>query len=150
MDQQEFSKQKILNIIASPMDEQEAKSLNPLVLAYIGDAIYEVYIRKYLILTQNTLVNQLHKSATSFVNAEAQAMIIHSIMDDLTEIESTIVKRGRNSKSGSVPKNASLSDYKYATGLESLFGYLYITGSEERLIQLISRAIKIMENKTTI
>jgi ribonuclease-3 family protein len=144
-DKEYLSKEEILNLISSPINELEVKRLNPLVLAYIGDAVFELYIRKYLIITQGTLVNQLHKQATKFVKAEAQAYIVHNITDSLTEEEITIVKRGRNSKSGSVPKNADLSDYKYATGFEALIGYLYLIGSQERLINLISEAIRQVE-----
>lgn len=148
MEEKEYlSKEEILNLMSSPINELEVKRLNPLVLAYIGDAVYELYIRKYLIITQGTLVNQLHKRATKFVKAEAQANIVHNIMDDLTEEEITIVKRGRNSKSGSVPKNADLSDYKYATGFEALIGYLYLIDNQERLINLISKAIELLENR---
>ena len=142
---------EILEYIESKHDKaltkQEIHMLNPLVLAYIGDAVYECYIRKYLLATQGTLVNQLHNHATKFVKAEAQATIVHSILENLTEEEVTIVKRGRNSKSGSVPKNANLSDYKYATGFEALMGYLYLIGSQERLLDLISKAIKLVEGR---
>jgi len=148
MEEKEYlSKEEILNLMSSPINELEVKRLNPLVLAYIGDAVYELYIRKYLIITQGTLVNQLHKRATKFVKAEAQANIVHNIMVDLTEEEITIVKRGRNSKSGSVPKNADLSDYKYATGFEALIGYLYLIDNQERLINLISKAIELLEKQ---
>lgn len=138
--------EKILGIIEPPMEEVEVRRLNPLVLAYIGDAIFELYIRKYLILTQRTLVNQLHKKATKYVRADAQSSIIHGIMEDLTEEEIIIVKRGRNTKTNTAPKNSSLLDYKYATGFEALLGYHYLVGNQVRLKELISMAIIEAEN----
>lgn len=141
------SQKEILDSIVSPYSKRGAKGLNPLVLAYIGDAIYEVFVRKYLIVTQVALVNQLHKSATKFVRAEAQSFIIHEIMEELTEEEWTIVKRGRNHKSATVPKNANISDYRYATGFEALIGYLYLIDNQDRLMEILSRSVEFIQNR---
>ncbi|MCR1898688.1 Mini-ribonuclease 3 [Irregularibacter muris] len=129
------------------LSEKDIKGLNPLVLAYIGDAVYEVHIRKYLVNIQKTGVNQLHKKATQFVKAKAQATIVHYLMDTLTEEEITIVKRGRNSKSNTSPKNANISDYHYATGYEALVGYLYLMKRQERLANIIAQSIEFIERQ---
>lgn len=125
--------------------EAEAKKMAPLVLAYIGDAIYEAFIRNYLINKTTLSVNQYHKKATCYVRAKAQARVVHVLQSELTELEWTIVKRGRNQKSGTVPKNASLTDYKYATGFEALMGYLFYTGQYSRLSILMNKAIDIID-----
>lgn len=115
----------------------DIRMLSPLQLAYVGDAVYELLIRTYL-LTMDSKVNMLHKKATKYVKAKGQADIVHRIEDKLTEEEKTIVKKGRNAKSNSSPKNADLLDYKYATGFESLFGYLYLTNQDKRLEEIFS------------
>lgn len=143
----QLSKEEIKNVITSSSSKRDAKALNPLVLAYIGDAIYEVFVRKYLIMTRIALVNQLHKNATKFVKAEGQALIIHEIMEDLTEEEWTIVKRGRNHKSVTVPKNANISDYRYATGFEALIGYLYLIKDTKRLMEILSQSIELIQGR---
>jgi len=116
---------------------EDIKMLSPLQLAYIGDAVYELFIRTHL-LTKDSKVNILHRRATRYVKAKGQAEIVHIIDDRLTEEEKTLVKKGRNAKSHSSPKNADMLDYKYATGLECLFGYLYLTNQDERLGEIIS------------
>lgn len=115
------------------LTEAECKMMSPLQLAYIGDAIYEVFVRTHILMNNNKNVNRLHRLAIKYVKADAQAKFYHEIQEYLTEDERRIVKRGRNSKVATVPKNANLTDYKYATGFESLIGYLYLTGNTERL-----------------
>ncbi len=124
----------------------ELVTMSPLVLAYLGDTVYETYIREYLI-RQNTQrkVNDLHKLAIKYVKAKAQATIIHEIEIELTEEESKIYKRGRNQKSNTSPKNADIIDYKHATGFEALVGYLYLNNEIERLQYIINKGIKIIE-----
>lgn len=126
------------------MEKTELVTMSPLVLAYLGDTVYETYIREYLI-RQNTQrkVNDLHKLAIKYVKAKAQATIIHEI--ELTEEESKIYKRGRNQKSNTSPKNADIIDYKHATGFEALVGYLYLNNEIERLQYIINKGIKIIE-----
>lgn len=128
------------------MQKEELRTMSPLVFAYIGDALYEIYIRTYIVHKYKVKVNELHKISTKFVKAAAQAKIVHAIEDELTEEEWKMIKRGRNQKSGSVAKNASITDYKYATGFECLLGYLYLLGETERLEEIISKAIKIIED----
>lgn len=129
------------------MNRTELITMSPLVLAYIGDTIYESYIREYLIRKNiNKKVNDLHKSAIKYVNAKAQATVMHEIEEELSEDELRIYKRGRNQKSHTSPKNADIIDYKCATGFEALVGYLYLKADKERLEYIIYKGISIIEN----
>ncbi len=129
------------------MNKTELIAMSPLVLAYIGDTIYESYIREYLIRKNiNKKVNDLHKSAVKYVKAKAQATIMHELESELTEEELRIYKRGRNQKSHTSPKNADIIDYKHATGFEALVGYLYLGNEKERLDYIISKGINIIED----
>ena len=128
------------------MDKSEVLTISPLVLAYLGDTVYESYVREYLIRKNiNKKVNDLHKSAIKYVNAKAQATIIHEIENELTEDEERIYKRGRNQKSHTSPKNADIIDYKHATGFEALIGYLYLNEESDRLKYIISKGLEIIE-----
>ncbi|MBU5678150.1 Mini-ribonuclease 3 [Alkaliphilus sp. MSJ-5] len=126
--------------------ESEVRMMAPLVLAYVGDAIFEVFIRNYLVKEMNASVHQYHKRATRYVRAKSQAEVVHALETELTEAEWTIVKRGRNQKSATVPKNANLADYRYATGFEALLGYLFYIGEYSRLSLLMNRAVEIINN----
>ena len=129
------------------MDENKLITMSPLVLAYLGDTVYESYIREYLITKNiNKKVNDLHKTAIKYVKAKAQATIIHELEDELTEEETRIYKRGRNQKSHTKAKNADIVDYKCATGFESLIGYLYLSKDIERLEYIVYKGIEIIEN----
>lgn len=121
------------------------KLIPPIVLAYIGDAIYEVAVRQYLISLPNLRPNHLHRTATGFVSAKAQSRILGLIEPELTPEEKDIVRQGRNAKSGSVPKNADVLEYRHATAFECLIGYLYYTGQQTRLRDLIHIGIQQME-----
>lgn len=110
----------------------DAQQYSPLVLAYMGDAVYELYVRKMLVEKGNTQVDKLHKSAIQIVKAEAQCEAFRKIENELTEKEMAVFKRGRNTKS-SVPKHSSVAEYRTATGLEALIGYIYLTGDNSRL-----------------
>lgn len=128
------------------MDKSELITLSPLVLAYLGDTVYESYIREHLIRQNNQRkVNDLHKRAIKYVKAKAQADIIHEIEKDLTDEERRIYKRGRNQKSNTSPKNADIIDYKHATGFEALIGYLYLNNESDRLKYIIEKGIEIIE-----
>ena len=118
-----------------------AGSYSPLVLAYMGDAVYERYIRSMLVSKANTQVNKLHKEATKYVKAKAQSELVEKIMDKLTEEEVAIYKRGRNAHSYTSAKNADIVDYRRATGFEALIGYLYCMGREQRIQQLLEQAV---------
>lgn len=115
----------------------KAEEYSPLTLAYIGDCVYEMYIRTFLIKDSNHNVNKLHKTATKYVCCKAQAELFRKIENKLTEDELAVYKRGRNTKSH-VPKNSDMKDYRAATGVEALIGYLYIKGENERICELMS------------
>lgn len=115
----------------------DLNSYSPLVLAFLGDAVYELYIRSLIVYEGNAPVHKLHKRSITFVKAKAQSDTIHRIMELLNEEEQDIVRRGRNAKSGTIPKNADVVEYKYATGFETLLGYLYLKRDFSRLLELL-------------
>lgn len=123
---------------------KDFEQLNGLALAYMGDAIYEVYIREYLLNQGKTRPNQLHHTATKYVSAEAQAKLMQAMLDAelLTEKEVDFYRRGRNSKSHTSAKNADILTYRISTGFEALMGYLYLTKQIERMEELIQWCIK--------
>jgi ribonuclease-3 family protein len=127
----------------------EVIAMNPLALAYVGDGIFSNFIRLYLIGTGHQNVHFMTKTSARFVKAEAQAFIIHALMDQLTEDELRIVKRGRNTRS-QAPKNAKPGDYRYATGFEALVGYLYLVGNQERLDWLCLKGISLIDGSKEI
>jgi len=129
-------------ILKNKFSTMEAKQLNPLVLAFVGDSIYEVFIRTYLVeQNRDMLVHKLHLKTISFVKAHAQSQFVKLLEEDLTEDEIYIFKRGRNTKSGTVPKNADVQEYRSATGFEALIGYLYVTEQEIRLNDILEKII---------
>lgn len=124
--------------------EKEARLLNPLQLALIGDAVYELYIRNYILANNLELsAHKIHVKAIGYVKAKSQSTIMHLLEGELTEEESYIFKRGRNAKSATVPKNADVRDYRMATGFESLIGYLHLIGNYQRLNYILSKAVII-------
>ncbi|AJD29634.1 Mini-ribonuclease 3 [Clostridium sporogenes] len=127
---------------------KDGKTLNPLVLAFIGDAVYEVFIRTFLVDNNRELnVHKLHVNAIKYVKAHGQSDCIKDIMGDLNEDELYIFKRGRNAKSGTVPKNADVQEYRFATGFEALIGFLYITDQQERLNYLLNNIVTLNGKK---
>lgn len=122
--------------------KDEARNLNPLQLALIGDGVYEIFIRNYILSENIDLsAHKIHVNAIEYVKAKSQSTIIHSIEGDLTEEELYIFKRGRNTKSATVPKNADVRDYRSATGFETLVGYLYLIGDKVRLAYILSKSV---------
>ncbi len=121
----------------------DGRNINVLVLAYLGDAIYEVYVREYLIQRKIGNVNDLQKSATQYVSAKSQAALITKMLEEdfLSEEEKEIVMRARNHKAAHKPKNADIITYKYATGLEALIGYLYLEKQEKRILEIMKYVI---------
>ncbi|MBR3908926.1 MAG: ribonuclease III [Clostridia bacterium] len=113
-----------------------------LALAYMGDAVYETIIRRHLLEKANMPVNKLHKLAKDYVSANAQSTLMDIIEPHLTEEELAVYKRGRNAKPHTVPKNTDINVYKRATGLETLIGYLYLTGSTSRIDELVGLILK--------
>ncbi|SDI91344.1 Mini-ribonuclease 3 [Alteribacillus bidgolensis] len=128
-------------------DKVDAKQLNALALAYIGDTVYDLYIRHYLIASGRVRPHLLHRTSTSFVSASAQAAVMFEILDKqlLTKEEESVARRGRNAKSGTVPKNTDQNTYRYSTAFEALLGYLYFLGREERIEHLVTFAIETIE-----
>lgn len=116
---------------------KDIRTYSPLTLAYIGDAVYDLVVRSVLVNRGNTAVNNLHKRASAIVKAPTQAAIAASIMDDLTDEEKDIYRRGRNSKPHTKAKNASTIEYLEATGLEAVVGFLYLKGDMDRALNLI-------------
>ncbi len=122
---------------------------SPLVLAYMGDAYYELFIRNMLVDQANEQVEKLHKKTISYVKASAQAAIIDHYIEAemLTEEEMAVFKRGRNTKSHTIPKNAVPSEYRKATGFEALIGFLYLKGDTERSEELIKAGVRFLDEK---
>jgi len=115
----------------------EPSSYSPLVLAYIGDAVYELLIRTKVVSHGSVQVNKMHKKSASLVNAGTQAALVRVLLEELSEEELAVYKRGRNAKSGTMAKHATMADYRTATGFEALMGYLYLAGRHERMIGLV-------------
>lgn len=126
--------------------ETQINQMSPLTWAYVGDAVYELYIRNYLINTTNLKPNKLHREAIKYVKAGAQAEILHKIQNDLTEKEQEIVRRARNTQNHHLPKNANVHEYMYSTALEGLIGYLYLTNQKDRLDELFEKIIAPSKN----
>ena len=125
--------------------EQDIRTYSPLTLAYIGDAIFELVVRTVLVERKNTQAEKLHKAATQIVKAETQARMIEALKDSLTPEEMSAYKRGRNAKAVTRAKNATMADYRKATGFEALMGYLYLKGEMERMIELIHLGVEKAE-----
>ncbi|HYF81849.1 MAG TPA: Mini-ribonuclease 3 [Clostridia bacterium] len=121
----------------------DVKMLNPLVLAYVGDSVYDTFVRTLLVSGGYGQVKKLHKMSIEFVKAKAQAETLAKITEMLTADEQDIVRRGRNTKSSTIPKNADLTDYRYATGFEALIGFLYLTGQVDRLMEVIKMVVEV-------
>lgn len=118
------------------MTAHDAKQKSPVELAFVGDAVYELLVRRYISLSHDVSASQLHKMCVSFVRAEAQQEALSAVSDVLSEEEANIVRRGRNASKVTASKNADITAYRASTGLEALFGFLYLTGQNERIDQL--------------
>ena len=126
---------------AAVLTEHDAKQKSPVELAFVGDAVYELLVREHISLSHNAPAGRLHSMCVSFVRAEAQHAALERIRDLLTETEADIVRRGRNANKVTASKNADPADYRAATALEALFGFLYLTGQTERIRTLFAAAI---------
>lgn len=125
------------------IEDIDLRTYSPLTLAYIGDAIYDLMIRTLLVDEGNTQVNKLHKRASALVKAEKQSAMSAVLESEFTEEEYAVWKRGRNAKSFTSAKNASIADYRRATGFEAVMGYLYMKGSYHRMIDLIKMGLQL-------
>lgn len=132
-----------MNDLISAMEKElglkpvDIKTYSPLALAYIGDGVFDLIIRSYVLNGGNVQVNKMHRHTSNIVKAQAQAQMIKAIESLLNEEEIAVYKRGRNAKSHTMAKNATMGDYRMATGFEALVGYLYLTGQNERLMELV-------------
>ncbi len=133
---------EIEDIIKGVKSELEVNMMSPLVWAYIGDAVYEMHIRTYLVNTTSLKPNKLHIESIKYVKAKAQADTLNKIYEKLTDEEKDIVRRTRNTENHHLPKNAELKDYMYATAFEGLIGYLFLTNQKERLNTILEMTIK--------
>lgn len=120
------------------LNETEVRMLNPLIWAYIGDAVYEAYVRSYIVSESQNSANDLHKKSIKFVKAKAQSDFLEHLLPILDEEEQNVVRRGRNTKTTHVPKNADMIDYRRATAFEGLIGYLYLMKRFKRLDEIIA------------
>lgn len=131
-----------MELIDRKREEADVNTMSPLVWAYIGDSVYELYIRMHLVNNSKAKPHKLHMESIKYVKAKSQADILKKIEKSLTEKELEIVKRGRNAENHHLPKNATLQDYMYSTGFEALIGYLYLTKQEERLTEILKMGIE--------
>ena len=129
----------------------QPKQMNALALAYMGDVVYEMAVRKRLLEKGLTRPNDLHRGAVRYVNARAQASVVTFWLetDTLTEEEQAVVRRGKNAKSGSIPKRVDVHTYRYSTAFEALIGYIYLTERRDRLEELIKQAFERLEAEST-
>lgn len=123
----------------------DTREVNVKTLAYIGDVVYELYIREHVIENSREQVNKLHKKTIKYVSAKAQAKVVAALDSKLTDEEKDIIRRGRNAEANTVPKNTDVVTYKIATGFEALIGFLYLEKREERLIDIINKSIQVIE-----
>jgi len=129
------------------LSREEAVTISPLSLAFVGDAVQTLYVRARLVTSHDMKAGALHHLASEEISAEAQAQEIEKMLLSLTEEENWIYKRARNSKTGRKAKNATVVDYRKASGLEAVFGFLYLTGNEERLSYLLELASGVESGK---
>lgn len=126
--------------------QQNINTYSPLTLAYIGDAVYEIIIRSLVVGHGNEQVNKLHRKSSSLVKAQTQSKMVKFLMEELTQEEQQVFKRGRNAKSFTSAKNASAADYHQATGFEAVMGYLYMEGKTKRMFELVKLGLKAVKD----
>lgn len=125
--------------LGEKMEEAKARNLNSVVLAFVGDAVYSLYVREKLTFSSDSKAGELNKLATKEVNASSQSEFVQSMIDLLTEDELAVFKRARNAKKTTKAKHASVADYNNATGFEAVLGYLYLIGNDKRLNYILNR-----------
>lgn len=130
-----------MEFIERNKSQDEVDMLSPLVWAYVGDSVYEMFIRTKLVNISNAKPHKLHIESIKYVKAKAQADILKKIQEDLTEEEKNIVRRGRNTENHHVPKNSNVQEYMYATAFEALIGYLYLTKQNKRLKEILNKIV---------
>lgn len=135
----------MLELMNRQKNKEDVKMLSPLVWAYVGDSVYELYIRTHLINFSNAKPHKLHLETIQYVKAEKQAKILEKIWDKLAEEEQEVFKRGRNTENHHLPKNGNIADYSHATGFEAVIGYLYLMKQDERLQEILKMCIEMNE-----
>ncbi len=135
----------VTNLLKLYHSTENPKMLSPLTLAFLGDSVYEIMVRNYVISKANISANKLNKLSTSYVNASAQAIVYNHFKEILNEEELNMMKRGRNANTTKAPRRQNPTEYRRATGVECLFGYLYLIGDSNRLDYLFNMAIKIID-----
>ena len=126
-------------------EEVDLRNYSPLTLAFLGDCVFDLIIRTVIVERGNRAAESLHKKKSTIVKAQTQAKMAEILLDGLPEEEMAVYKRGRNAKSYSTAKNASVTDYRKATGFEALLGYLYLQNKEDRIIELVKRALEQLD-----
>ena len=132
----------MIELIERSKNKEEINTLSPLTWAYVGDSVYELFIRMHLVNTTKLKPHKLHIEAIKYVKAKAQADILQKLDKTLTDKEKEIVKRGRNAENHHLPKNATVQEYMHSTGFEALIGYLYLTKQDERLEEILKLCIQ--------
>ena len=132
----------MIELIERKKDKIAVDIMSPLIWAYVGDSVYEFYIRTHLINTTKLKPHKLHIESIKYVKAKAQAEILEKLMDSLTDEEKEIVRRGRNAENHHLPKNATVQEYMYSTAFEALIGYLYLTKQDKRLKEILELCIE--------
>ena len=120
------------------VSENEARNLSPVTLAFVGDAVYSLYVREKLVLSSDYSTGTLQKLTSAEVSAHGQSILLETLLPKLTEAETDIYKRGRNAKKSTKSKNASVAEYNRSTGFEAVLGYLYLTGQYKRISELLN------------
>lgn len=131
----------MLELINREKDIAEVNTMSPLTWAYVGDAVYELFVRTHLVNTTRLKPHKLHIEAIKYVKADAQSQILKNIYEELTDDEKDIVRRGRNAENHHLPKNATIEEYSQSTAFEALIGYLYLTKQDDRLKELFKKII---------
>lgn len=135
--------QRLYSYIREQFDVKDVdiRTYSPLTLAYIGDGVFDLVVRSVVVGRGNTSANRLHQRTSGIVKAQTQARMIEALKGELTEEEADVYRRGRNAKSATMAKHATMTDYRRATGFEALMGYLYLTDRMERIVELTKRAV---------
>lgn len=131
----------MIELINRKKDIAEVNTMSPLIWAYIGDGVYDLFIRTHLVNNTKLKPHMLHIEAIKYVKADAQVKTLNRIKESLTEEEKDIVRRGRNAENHHIPKNSTVEEYSYSTAFEALIGYLYLTKQDERLMEILKMCI---------
>ncbi|SNX54350.1 ribonuclease III domain-containing protein [Thermoanaerobacterium sp. RBIITD] len=137
----------ISNIDNIVLKKQEVMNLSPLIMAFVGDSVYDLFIRTHIAVKGNRPINKIHRECVKYVKAESQSKILKTIYDIFDDEEKDIIRRGRNVKSATVPKHAGIDEYRLATAFEALIGYLYLLGRYDRLNEILKMCIKYNINE---